>query len=57
MKIFIASDHGGFKLKGKLISFLEKKFDISDLGPYKLRKNDDYPDYALPLARKVSRSK
>ncbi len=56
-KIYIASDHGGFKLKGKIISFLEKKkYSIEDLGPFKYKKDDDYPDYVIPLAKKVAKT-
>jgi len=56
-KIFISSDHAGFKLKEDIkISLKRKKLKFQDLGP----KNDnkvDYPDYAHKLARKVKVSK
>jgi len=56
-KIFISSDHAGFRLKETIKSyFLKKKIDFQDLGP----KNDskvDYPDYAHKLAKKVKISK
>jgi ribose 5-phosphate isomerase B len=55
-KILIASDHAGFKLKKQLIPLIEKKFFINDLGPM----NDssvDYPDLALKLSKKISKSK
>ena len=53
--LFIASDHGGFELKEKLITYIEEKLEltIKDLGPHKLVETDDYPDYALPLAEEV----
>ena len=56
-KIFISSDHAGFKLKEVIKTFLErKKINFQDLGP----KNDnsvDYPDYAHKVARKVKVNK
>ena len=56
-KIFISSDHAGFKLKEDIKSFLKKKkYSFIDLGP----NNDnrvDYPDYAHSVAKKVKISK
>ena len=52
-KIYISSDHAGFKLKEKIkYSLKKKKLKIFDLGP----SNDnsvDYPDYAKKVARSV----
>ncbi len=52
-KIFISSDHAGFKLKEAIKVYLRSKnISFEDLGP-----NDDsrvdYPDYAHKVARKV----
>jgi ribose 5-phosphate isomerase B len=56
--IYIASDHGGFKLKEKIIQYLVKKeYNITDLGPKELGIDDDYPDYAFLLARKIATEK
>lgn len=60
-KVFIASDHAGFELKKKIIEFLikEMNYEVSnvvDVGPYSYDENDDYPDYVIPCARKVSRN-
>ena len=56
-KIFISSDHAGYKLKEYIkISLKKKNLIFEDLGP----ENDnrvDYPDYAHKLARKVNVSK
>jgi len=58
MKIYIAGDHAGFKIKEKLKPWLEKQgHKVIDLGPFKYDKNDDYPDFVIPLAKKVSRDK
>jgi ribose 5-phosphate isomerase B len=52
-KIFISSDHAGFKLKELIkLDLDKKKINYFDLGP----KNDqrvDYPDYAHKVAKKV----
>ena len=56
-KIFISSDHAGFKLKEYIkIFLLKKKIDFHDLGP-KRDNNVDYPDYAHKVARKVKMNK
>ena len=52
-KIFISSDHAGFKLKETIKSYLsEKKISFEDMGPY---NNDrvDYPDFAHKVSRRV----
>lgn len=49
MKIFIASDHGGFNLKQTLIDDLSKDYEVIDLGT-NTGDSVDYPDYADQLA-------
>jgi ribose 5-phosphate isomerase B len=57
-KVYIGSDHAGFKLKLKLKVWLdEKNINYEDLGNLKYDKNDDYPDYAAKVARKVFKEK
>lgn len=53
--IYIASDHGGYALKKRLIRYMENELGLKpeDLGPYEYVETDDYPDFALPLAKKV----
>ena len=56
-KIFISSDHAGFKLKEIIKSYLKKnKLDFFDFGP---NSDDrvDYPDFAHKVAKKVKISK
>ena len=48
MKIGIASDHRGYKLKETLIKELEKTYTIVDYG-CKGEEFVDYPDYAFKL--------
>jgi len=56
-KIFIASDHAGYKLKKSIKIFLDKKkIKYSDLGPEDDVKVD-YPVYAHKVAKKVKTSK
>lgn len=53
-KIYIGSDHAGFKLKREIINFLnDKKYEVEDLGPFAYNKADDYPDYAGTVCEKV----
>ena len=52
-KIFISSDHAGYKLKELIKIYLEKKkISFSDLGPLN-ESIVDYPDYAHKVAKKV----
>lgn len=54
--LFIASDHGGYQLKKRLVRFLENELEmkITDLGPKDFDENDDYPTYAKILTDKVT---
>jgi ribose 5-phosphate isomerase B len=52
MKIYIASDHGGFQLKEELKKSIEGQ--VIDLGPQQLDPADDYPQFAFLVAEKVS---
>jgi len=52
--LYIASDHGGFHLKNYLIKFLaEKGIEITDMGAQAFDENDDYPDFVIPVVRKL----
>ena len=56
-KIFISSDHAGFKLKEAIKIYLsKKKLTFQDLGPNN-NARVDYPDFAHKLAKKVKTSK
>jgi ribose 5-phosphate isomerase B len=55
MRIGIATDHGGFELKDKLLSQLEAGgYEVVQFGAYSLNPGDDYPDFVVPLAQAVS---
>ncbi|MDO8510679.1 MAG: RpiB/LacA/LacB family sugar-phosphate isomerase [Nanoarchaeota archaeon] len=52
--IYIGSDHAGFHLKEKIRKWLEHKHvPYIDVGNKRLDPKDDYPDFAIALARKV----
>jgi len=54
-KIYIASDHAGYKLKQKLIDYLMSlDFEVSDEGAFDYNEEDDYPDFISKVAEKVS---
>ncbi len=55
MLIYIAADHRGFALKEHLKNFLrESGYSVTDLGNEKLDENDDYPDFAAEVGKRVS---
>jgi len=52
--IAVGSDHGGFRLKTRLIRHLrERRIEVLDCGTYEAEACD-YPDYALAVGRSVS---
>ena len=58
MRIGIATDHGGFELKEKLLAHLrEAGHEMVDVGAYSLNPGDDYPDFVVPLAQAVAAGK
>ena len=56
-KIFISSDHAGYKLKEAIkLHLTKKKLSFQDMGPYNDNKVD-YPDFAHKVARRVKLKK
>ncbi|WP_435114648.1 ribose 5-phosphate isomerase B [Candidatus Pelagibacter bacterium nBUS_36] len=56
-KIFISSDHAGYKLKEFIKIYLsKKKLSFQDMGPYNANRVD-YPDYAHKVAKRVKTNK
>ena len=52
-KIIIASDHGGFELKGKIIAYLnENNYEVEDLGTNS-KESCDYPIFAKKLCKEL----
>jgi len=55
MKIYLATDHGGFNLKEAIKAYLTShKYDVEDCGAFTYEKSDDYPDFISIAARKVA---
>ena len=56
--IYLGADHLGFELKEKVKKWLaDWGYQFEDLGNDKLDLEDDYPDFAIKVAKKVSRGK
>ena len=56
-KIFISSDHAGFKLKEAIKSYLSnKKLSCTDMGPFK-ETRVDYRYFAYKVAKRVKLNK
>jgi ribose 5-phosphate isomerase B len=55
MKVAVASDHGGFRLKEEVVSMLrESGIEYKDFGTFS-EESVDYPDIALTVAEAVQR--
>ncbi|MGA7402277.1 MAG: RpiB/LacA/LacB family sugar-phosphate isomerase [Candidatus Sulfotelmatobacter sp.] len=54
MKVGIAADHGGYEMKQKIHILLGARgHQVVDFGNLLYDRDDDYPDFAIPLARAV----
>ena len=54
MQIAIGADHGGFPLKAELTEIIRAAgHNVNDLGACEYNAGDDYPDFALAVARAV----
>jgi ribose 5-phosphate isomerase B len=55
MRLGIATDHGGFELKQKLVARLQAEgHEVVDFGAHGLNPDDDYPDFVIPLGKAVA---
>ena len=55
MKIFLGADHAGFELKEHVKKYLQKSgMKVEDKGAHKFSPQDDYPDFIVPVAKKVA---
>jgi ribose 5-phosphate isomerase B len=58
MRILLGADHGGFALKEELAAHLRAAgHEVVDLGAHTYDAADDYPDFALAVARGVADGK
>lgn len=56
--IYLGADYAGYKLKQAIVKYLSvKKIRFHDLGAYTDDPKNDFPDFAWPVAKKVSKSK
>jgi ribose 5-phosphate isomerase B len=54
MKIILGADHGGFELKEQIKSLLlNEGYEIEDAGNLVYDATDDYPDFAISVAKKI----
>lgn len=54
MVIYLAADHRGYNLKESIKRFLlNGGYEVFDVGNEKYEEGDDYPDFAVKLAKNV----
>jgi RpiB/LacA/LacB family sugar-phosphate isomerase len=54
--IYLGADHRGFELKEKAKKWLVAwNYKFEDLGNQRLETEDDYPDFAIKVARKLGK--
>lgn len=55
MKVAVACDHGGFRLKNVLMEEMKRQgIEVVDFGTYN-EESCDYPDFAAPAAKAVAK--
>jgi ribose 5-phosphate isomerase B len=55
IKVYIGSDHAGFVMKEKLVSFVEELgYQVVDFGNFKYDDTDDYVDFISLVAKAVA---
>lgn len=53
--VYLGADHGGYNLKEDLKIWLaENNIPLEDLGADSFNPDDDYPDFIIPVAKKVA---
>ena len=58
MKVAIGADHGGYELKSDIAKLLESLgHEVIDQGAHKFDPEDDFPDFAAPVAASVQAGK
>ena len=54
-KIFLGADHAGYELKEEVKKHLLKLgMKVEDMGTHTFDAQDDYPDFIIPVAKKVA---
>lgn len=53
--IYLGADHRGFELKGRISQWLAgREYTFEDMGAYVYDHDDDFVDFAIAVAQKVS---
>src|SRR3989344_8411927 len=53
--IYLATDHGSYQLKEEIKTYLaQNNISAEDLGAHTLDPEDDYPDFIIPVAKRVA---
>ena len=54
-KVYFAADHAGFALKNALMEHVRiLGYEVEDMGAHTQNPDDDYPDFMMPLARRIA---
>lgn len=54
--IYLGADHRGFDLKERIKKWLkDRRYEFVDFGNDKLDQEDDYPDFAIKVIRKIKK--
>jgi RpiB/LacA/LacB family sugar-phosphate isomerase len=55
MIVYFGADHGGYRLKEILKVFVKNQgYEVFDIGSSRYEDGDDYPDFAVPVAKKIN---
>ncbi len=55
MKVYLATDHGGFDLKNQLAAYISSLgYEVEDCGAFTNDPQDDYPELIAAAAKKLS---
>lgn len=55
--IYLGADHRGYDLKEKMKKWLkDKRYEFTDLGNCEHDMEDDYPDFAVKVAKKLKKT-
>ena len=55
MKVYFAADHAGYAMKNTLAEYIRTLgYEVEDMGAFKQEPDDDYPDFVIPLAKRVA---
>ena len=54
-KVYFAADHAGLALKNALMEHTRiLGYEVEDMGAYAQNPDDDYPDFMMPLAKRIA---